>query len=218
MTPQPFIEIDRENAFMLYAAFTGDLERTAAALGVRPMDVLRVAQEEEWDEKLKPILDLKKSSKPGDVNRAINRALNFVQSHKLRMVIERIIRRLTGMTPEELEEYLFTTSTGKGGEKISKLSTRAVADLASALEKCHAMTYAALNDSMPERAKRNEGDGGVDAGDMHAKIAEAMRKAAASKSPHAQVFDARLSAAQAEIVQPTPEPQDVPPVHPYDQD
>lgn len=62
-TPQPFIAIDRENAFMLYATFTGDLVRTAASLGVRPMDVLRVAQEEEWDEKLKPILELAKSAK-----------------------------------------------------------------------------------------------------------------------------------------------------------
>jgi len=213
MTPQPFIAIDRENAFMLYAAFTGDLERTAAALGVRPMDVLRVAQEEEWNEKLKPILDLKKSSKPGDIERAINRALNFVQAHRLRMVIERVIRRLTGMSAEELESYLFTSSTKAGGE-IAKLSTRALADLASAVEKCHAMTYQALNDSMPERARRNDGNGGIEAGDMHAKIAEAMRKAAASKTPHAQVFDARLEVAQAEIGQPVPEPE--PEISPYD--
>lgn len=216
MTPQPFIAIDRENAFMLYAAFTGDLERTAAALGVRPMDVLRVAQEENWDEKLKPILDLKKSSKPGDVNRAINRALNFVQSHKLRMTIERVLRRIAGMTPEELDQYLFTTSTTKDGSEISKLSTRALADLASALEKCHAMTYAALNDSMPERAKRNEGDGGVDAGDMHARIAEAMRKAAEGKTVAVQVFDAKLEQAQAEIAEPIAPPE--PPVKPYDRD
>lgn len=214
MTPQPFIAIDRENAFMLYAAFTGDLERTAAALGVRPMDVLRVAQEEEWDEKLKPILDLKKSSKPGDVNRAINRALNFVQSHRLRMIIERVIRRITGMSPEELDQYLFTTSTAKDGSETSKLATRALADLASALEKCHAMTYQALNDSMQERAKRNDGDGGIDAGDMHAKIAEAMRKAAAGKTPQAQVFDAKLEVAQAEVGQPIPEPE----ARPYDHD
>src|SRR5688572_19577276 len=132
-TPQPFIAIDRENAFMLYATFTGDLVRTAASLGVRPMDVLRVAQEEEWDEKLKPILELAKSAKPGDIERAINRALNFVQSHRMRMIIERVIKRLTAMTPEELDEYLFTSSTAKDGSEISKLSTRALADLASAL-------------------------------------------------------------------------------------
>lgn len=218
MTPQPFIAIDRENAFLLYAAFTGDLERTAAALGVRPMDVLRVKQEEDWDEKLKPILELKKSSKPGDTERAINRALNFVQSHRMRMVIERIIRRLTGMSPEELDAYMFTTEKTKDGSVISKLSTRALADLASALEKCHAMTYAALNDSAPERARRGaDADGGVGAADMHVRIAEAMRKAAEGKTPVAQVFDARLAIAQAEVAAPLAEPTPEPPTNPYDQ-
>lgn len=203
MTPQPFIAIDRENAFLLYATFTGDYVRTAAALGVRPMDVLRVVQEEEWDEKLKPILELAKSAKPGDIERAINRALNFVQSHRMRMIIERVIKRLTAMTPEELDEYLFTSSTAKDGSEISKLSTRALADLASALEKCHAMTYAALNDSAPERAKRGSDAGGaIGVADMHLQIAEAMRKAATGKSPMVQVFDAKLEMAQAEVAQP----------------
>jgi hypothetical protein len=59
--------IDRENAFLLYATFTGDLERTAHALNVRACDVLLMADEEKWNEKLKPILDLKKSTKPGDI-------------------------------------------------------------------------------------------------------------------------------------------------------
>jgi hypothetical protein len=204
--PTPFIEIDRENAFLLYAAFTGDLERTAAALGVRPKDVLLVATEENWNEKLKGILDLNKSGKPGDIERAINRALNFVQAHRLRMIIERVIKRLTNMTPEELEEYLFT-STNKAGDEISKLSTRALADLASALEKCHSLSYQALNDSMQERAKRNDGDGGVSVGDMSVRIAEAMSKAAASDTPHAQMFDAKLAIAQAEVGEPVPEPQ-----------
>lgn len=191
--------IDRENAFLLYAAFTGDVERTAHALNIRACDVLLMADEERWNEKLKPILELKKSSRPGDIERAINRALNFVQAHRMRMIIERVVQRLTGMTGEEMEQYLFSETTlGKDGkERIYKrLTTRALADLASAIEKCHAMSYMALSDSTQERTKRKDEGGEVAAGDMHVKIAEAMQKAAASKTPRAQLFDAQVAIGQ----------------------
>jgi hypothetical protein len=161
--------IDRENAFLLYATFTGDLERTAHALNIRACDVLLMADEEKWNEKLKPILELKKSTKPGDVERAINRALNFVQAHRMRMVIERVVFRLYNMKPDEMEEYLFAQSSiGKDGKEYvyKKLTTRSLADLASAIEKCHAMSYMALNDSAPERGRRKDDSDPVAAGDM----------------------------------------------------
>lgn len=189
--------IDRENAFLLYAAFTGDLERTAHALGIRTIDVLNVANEENWNEKLKGILDLKKSGKPGDIERAINRALNFVQAHRMRLIIERAIRRLTSMTDDELEEYLFTDQTS--GEKpmtVKRLTTRPLADLAAAIEKCHAMSYAALNDTTQERVKReNLGKDEVAAGEMHVQLARAMQEAGKSKSTPAQLLDAQLAIA-----------------------
>ncbi len=200
--------IDRENAFLLYAAFCGDLERTAHALNIRTMDVLRMADEENWNEKLRGILELKKSGRPGDVERMINRALNFVQAHKMRMVIERVLCRITKLTPEELEDYMFSGKVSKDGDIEKKLSTRAIADLASALEKCHAMTYAALNDSAPERAKRNDKeDGAASAADMYVRITEAVQKAGASHSPRAQLFDAQIQIgqqAQAEMAKPDP--------------
>jgi len=195
--------IDRENAFMLYAAFTGDLERTAHAIGVRSMDVLRMADEDRWNDKLKGILELTKSSKPGDVERGINRAINFVEAHRLRLVIERAIARLTGMSVEEFEEYLFTSATDKNGNNHKKLTTRALADLASALEKAHSLSYMALSDTAQDRAKRNEAEsgGGIPAGEMHVKIAEAMRKAGASNTPRAQLFDAQLQIGQSMAVE-----------------
>ena len=215
MNDLPGIPIDRENAFMLYAAFTGDVERTAAALGVRAVDVLRLVDDEDWTEKLKPILDLKKSSKPGDIERGINRALNFVQAHKLRMFLERVVSKLCGMDAEELKDYLFTAHTVKEGEPYCKLTTRALADLASAVEKAHALTYMALNDTAQDRSKRNESDGGGSAGDMHVKIAEAMQKAAQSKTPRAQLFDAQIEVAQLTI-EAAKKPEPV--VSPYDKD
>jgi hypothetical protein len=207
--------IDRENAFLLYATFTGDLERTAHALNIRACDVLLMADEEKWNEKLKPILELKKSTKPGDVERAINRALNFVQAHRMRMVIERVVFRLYNMKPDEMEEYLFAQSSiGKDGKEYvyKKLTTRSLADLASAIEKCHAMSYMALNDSAPERGRRKDDSDPVAAGDMHVKIAEAMQKAAESKTVRAQLFDAQVAIGQ--------ETADVslPPASPHDND
>lgn len=189
--------IDRENAFLLYAAFTGDLERTAHALGIRTIDVLNIANEDHWGEKLKGILDLKKSGKPGDIERAMNRALNFVQAHRMRLIIERAIRKLSSMTDEELEEYLFTDQTS--GDKpmtVKRLTTRPLADLAAAIEKCHAMSYAALNDTTQERVKRdNLGKDEVAAGEMHVQMARAMSEAGKSKSIPAQLLDAQLAIA-----------------------
>lgn len=194
------LHIDRENAFLLYAAFTGDYERTAHALGIRAIDVVNIANEDHWNEKLKGILDLKKSGKPGDIERCINRALNFVQAHRMRMILERVLRDLTTMSDAELREYLFTeTITGGEGEtvKCKKLTTRHLADLASAIEKCHTMSYAALNDTTQERVKRESfGKDEVGAGEMHVQLARAMQEAARSKSPQAQLLDAQLTIAQ----------------------
>lgn len=213
---QSVAHIDRENAFLLYATFTGDVERTAHALGVRAKDVLLIATEENWNEKLKGIIDLKKSGRPGDIERAINRALNFVQAHRMRMIIERVVKKLTGLNEQELEDYLFAQSTiGKDGKEYTykKLTTRALADLASAIEKCHAMSYAALNDTAQERVRRKDDVDEVAAGDMHVQIAKAMQEAGKSNSPNAQLFDAQLTIASSVVESKPPAKPD-----PYNQD
>lgn len=188
------IVIDKENAFLLYAAFTGDVERTAHALNVRAVDVLSMAEACGWNEKLRGILELKRSGKPGDVERAVNRALNFVQAHRFRMFLERIMARITGMTHDEIDEYLFTGKVTQKGDIEKKMSTRALADLASALEKCHAMSYLALSDTAQDRAKRNEAASaeGGSASEMHVRIAEAMQKLGANVDPKMQLIDAQL--------------------------
>ena len=42
------VVIDREQVFLLFATFAGDVEKTAHAAGIRAVDVLRVADEEGW--------------------------------------------------------------------------------------------------------------------------------------------------------------------------
>jgi hypothetical protein len=194
--------IDRESAFMLYASFAGDVEKTAHALGVSPVAVLSIVDEEKWLDKLRVIIELKKSGRPGDLERGINRALNFVMAHRYRLFLERVVSRLVRLTDCDLEHELFpeVERRGKDGAVLSierKMNTRALADLAAALEKCHAMTYAALNDSTSERVKRNDAAGDDSVTDMHAKIAQAMAQAGASTSLRARLFDAQIAKAQA---------------------
>lgn len=199
----PETGIDRKQAFLLYATLCGDVERTAAALNVSAVTVLRVADEENWAEKIKTIVELKKSSRPGDVERAVNRALNFVQACRMRLFIERLLQKLTNMSDAEVEEYIFSSEVpnthGRPGNTIAKLNTRPVADLVAALEKVHAASYMALGDTTSERVKRQEftdTKGGDSASEIHAKIALAMNEIAGSESPRALLFDAQLKEAQ----------------------
>lgn len=204
--------LDKEQAFELYATFCGDLERTAHALGVRPLDVLKAAEELGWNEKLAGIFKLKKSTRPGDVERALNRAQNFVQAHRFRRFVERVIHKLTGMNEGEFMEYIFEATT-KEGTTVTKLSTRALADLASAMEKCQAMTYLALSDTAQDRAKRDEQvDENAVGGHLHAQIAAAMAEVSKDNSPRAQLLDAQIQQAEEVKIEAKR------PVNKYDQD
>jgi len=188
--------IDRDNAFMLYATFCGDVERTAHALKIQPVDVLRIADADHWNEKLKSIIELKKSSRPGDIERAINRAINFVQAARFRHLVERAIRRLYEMDDEEFDNTVFRSVTLKG-EIDSRLSAKGLADLATAMEKAQAMSYHALNDTATERTKRADvEEGGASAADFHIRIADAMAKVGGSNSIRAELFDQQLEAAR----------------------
>lgn len=213
---QPLPEFDREQAFLLYATFCGDCERTAHCLGVKPVDVLRVADDEAWNVRLQGIISLKKSNRPGDIERALNRAQNFVQAFRMRVFIERVLDKLSKLSSSELDDYVFNESADKNGDKTKKLTTRAIADLTSALEKCHALTYLALNDTVQDRTRRKEqasaDDDSSAAGELNVQIANAMGKLKASTSPRALLFDAQLAVA-AEKAKPPADDAYVPDEH-----
>jgi hypothetical protein len=201
MPPSELYKPDKENAFLLYATFCGDAARTAAALDMDEDVVRALATENGWDKKLKPIIDLKNSTRAGDVERAINRAINFVDAHKLRLFLGRVLREMTGMNFTDLRAFLFPEASepGSGGMvKVKKFSTRSLADLAAAIEKCQTLTYIALNDSATERRERKD-DGSEDeatASQLHVKLAEAMANATeGSKSLRGLVLDAQAELA-----------------------
>jgi len=206
---------NREDAFLVYASFCGDLARTAHALNIAATAVLKIADEDGWTAKLAPILQLKQSTRPGDLERAMNRAVSFVQAYRLKRFLDRVMNKLTAMDEEDLERYVFGEVTDKTGLVKHCLTTRPLADLAVALEKAHSMAYQALNDTAQERVKRKEQGVGADdsIGDLHAKLAEAMSAVSKSMTPRALLFDAQFQEAQRVLkVQPAPQP------HPNDND
>jgi hypothetical protein len=193
---------DVEQAFQLYAQFCGDVERTAHALGVAPVDVLRAADRLNWNKQLEKILELKKSGRAGDTERGISRAMNFVQAHRMRVVLERLLKRFYDMSDDELFECAFTvkTTTAKDGSvsESRAVNAKPFADLATALEKVQSMTYLALNDTATERAARRDGlgeDDSTSAGQLHAIIAQAMSE---TTSPAAQLLQEKLDGAKPE--------------------
>lgn len=198
--------LDKENAFLLYAVFCGDVARTAHALDIDPELVRKLAHENKWDTKLKPIIDLKASTRPGDIERAVNRALNFVQAHRYRLFLQTILKKMSDLTEDELDDYIFGETVDKAGTVKHTLTTKGMADMATALEKCHAMTYLALNDTASDRKERDEGaDEGASAAEMHIRLAEAMSTAGAKgSSVKALVLDAQLKIA-AEVSKTKPD-------------
>jgi hypothetical protein len=205
MASEDPIPFDTSHVFQLYATFCGDIERTAAACNLQPIDVLRMANEDDWHIKLESIIKLKKSGKPGDVERAISRAMNFVQAHRMRLFLDRIVSRLSNMCEEELLKYMMTTTTKTNKDGVvtetTALNTRPFADLTASLEKVHHMLYMALGDTTGERDKRRALDTEAEAShsDIHAAIAEAMAKVGSQSSIAKSLSDAQLAVAQEAV-------------------
>jgi len=197
------IKFDRQAAFLLYAQFCGDAVRTAAALNIKPCDILEVAKDSEWDSQIQPILELKASGRPGDVERALNRAVNFVQAYKLKIFLERILSKLDQMKEEDVEEYIFQTNV-RDGVVSKKMDTRPLTDLVAAIEKCHALTYMALGDTATERVKRVD-NASANLEDIHVKMADAFARIKAGDSRTERLFDARLKLAQSVELEKTPD-------------
>jgi hypothetical protein len=194
----------RNKTFLLYTVFCGDIVKTAHSLGITPASVAKMADEGGWDEKISDILALRKSDKPGDLERAINRAINYVQAHRYRMQLERVIQHISGLTDGALTDLLVSKVKDKLGNVHASLSCRAFADLSSALEKAHTLSYLALNDTSTDRSRRKEEmDGGVMAAtQMHQQIAQAMSDIAI-ESPQTALEEEQLRLAEEIRIQET---------------
>jgi len=170
--------VKQDQVFQLFAIYSGDVEKTALASGWTAVQVEAAAAQHAWRNKIKVLIDLKQSNRPGDSERGINRAINFVQAHQYRCFLNRVLLRLGSLNREELEDYILGTEVDNKTGRISrKLNTRAFADLSSAIEKCHAMTYQALADTVGDRKGRDEEpDTGKSAAELSLAITKAMQE------------------------------------------
>jgi hypothetical protein len=193
---------DVDRALQLYVQFSGDVVRTGHALGVPAKDILKAADRLGWNKKLEAILELQKSGKPGDIERGVSRAMCFVQAHRWRVVLERLLDKFYAMSSEELFEKVMsvTTKTAKDGTVTvtESINTKPFADLSAALEKVHGMCYAALNDTVTERGQRKEArEDAISATQLHSMIASAMA-AGDPNAPAAQVLQDHIDAGQGD--------------------
>lgn len=166
---------DVEEAFEMYAQFVGDVPKTAAALKITPTAVLEMAAEHKWNERLKDLFELKKAGKPGDIERALNRAMNFVIANQYRSVLHRIVKRLHKLNDDELMDEVCIVKVDKDGNETKSFNSKAMADLATAIEKMNTCTYVALNDSVTERGhKKDHGETGLTLGAIHQVISQSI--------------------------------------------
>lgn len=168
-------KLDVSAIFLGYMALVGDVEKTALAFDMLPADVAELAEAEGWANKIRRVSVMSKSEKPGDWERAQNRALCFVQAYQIRQLINRWTQHLLKM---DVEEMLTETATldKVGGRHIS---ARIISDLVTAAEACHRMSYNALGDTVTERIAQKGPDGAPGKlQDTHAAIISALNGAA----------------------------------------
>jgi hypothetical protein len=192
-------KLDVAQIFLTFMSLIGDVDKTAAALDLSPHIVAGLAEQEGWLEKVRRLSVMSKSGKQGDYERAQNRALNFVQAHRLRMTVDAMLRAFDGLTPEEIVHKLSTAD--RNGNM--HLSARFLADLSAAAEKIQALSYAALGDSVKERVERAVADDGEMTPDqLHAAVISALN------APHAPAVASQVLEAEMRlIVAPSENPQ-----------
>lgn len=164
-------KIDVSAVFLGYMALVGDVDKTALAFDMTPADVAELAESEGWADKIRRVSVMSKSEKPGDWERAQNRALCFVQAYQIRQLVARWTTHLLGLEPEELITQ--TSTVDKFGD--SHISARVLTDLVTAAEGCHRMSYAALGDTVTERMDKREKHGdSASFADTHSAIIAAL--------------------------------------------
>jgi hypothetical protein len=173
--------------FLTFMALVGDVERTALAFNLDPADVAKLAESEGWAEKIRRVSLMSKSGKPGDFERAQNRALCFVQAHQIRSLVNRLSRLL--LDEEEDEGFLSRLSVvDRGG--TSHVSAKVLTDLCTAAEACHRMSYAALGDTVSERLERVDEKGeATNVSEVHAAIIAALSNPATGQLKPAQLVE-----------------------------
>jgi hypothetical protein len=147
-------KLDVVQVFQYWLTFSGDATRVAVALSIPREDVEALAKAEEWSVKLREWSELKESGP--DVQISLNRAVNYVQSSRLRAVLDKLVTELGTKTAQELIELC--SVRGKDGA-FGSLNFRAITDLTKASEAVQLMTMRSLGDTPAEQPEAKERKG-----------------------------------------------------------
>lgn len=195
-------KIDQVQVFNVFSVLVGDVEKTALALDLDPNVIRKLANEHGWAEKIARISLLSKSGNPGDWERAQNRALNFVQAHQLRRVID---LQLAHVNEKTLEDVMRITDLRTGE---TRYSAQIIRDLAGAMQKVHEMTYNAVGDSVKERTQDKPNQDPVTQAGLHGAMISALNRTGTGIDPAktladeaAAVIDGLKSAKPHEVVE-----------------
>lgn len=146
--------LDVAQIFQTFITFCGDVDKTAVALNLDRETIAQLAHAENWTQKVGEWSALREGD-PRDLQIQINRAVNYVQAHRARALLDKVIGFLSEGDAAALVDRL-TINTKNGPE----FKTRALTDLVKAMEACQLMTTRALGDTVDERPEDSNGNKG----------------------------------------------------------
>lgn len=147
--PRHLADVDQVRAFMTYAHFNGDANRAALALGLPSDDVETLAALYGWAGRLK---SARGSGSSEGAARSLNRAINFVQAHRIRGMVDQLIQEFSS-SPEKLVAMVTVQSMQK-----NYIDTGPFLNLVRAAQVAHEMTYRASGDSLQASGQVEGGD------------------------------------------------------------
>lgn len=166
--------------FQVFMVLVGDVQKVAAATDIPEAVIQELADAEGWTEKVRRISIQSKSGKPGDWEKAQNRALNFVQVHQLRRSLDRVIAHISEKVDNEQVLDLIEHKTENATNYTAKLFT----ELAKAMQSLHEMSYSALGDTVRERDPEGSGkDAAMTAAALHVTVIGALNNAKLKDKP-----------------------------------
>lgn len=144
-------KIDVVQVWNAYMTFDGNTLKAALACDLSEDVVAKLAEEDNWAAKIKSLTKFSAGSQRGFAQQ-INRAANYMQGHRLRQILDKVIKEISE-SPEAFREFTQVYQPGGG---IGR-STKNLTDLARAVEITHAVTMRALGDTPQEVAGQSSG-------------------------------------------------------------
>lgn len=193
--------LDVSQIFLVFMSLVGDVEKTALACDIDPDIVRALAEQEGWTDKIRRVSLLSKSEKPGDYEKAVNRALCFAQAHIFRSMVQKV---LDALSKHDGNQLLTDMAQVKAG--AISYSGKLFSDLASAMEKAHHLSYLALGDETANRGGlEGEEDKAGSMQDVHSAVLAALNHPVAAGAERGLLENSIIDLVKVNV--PTPKPE-----------